>query len=172
MSLDEFLALPEEKPYLELIDGDVCQKPMGKKRHSRAQSRLLYVLERHDATNSGDAFVELTLPIGGSGRANARIPDVSYYRSGRSGDPNEDYPKELPDLVAEVRSEGQTVAAIESRLAFLREHGEPVTLLIDPETKTVTVHDGDRSWVAIPGERVTIETLDGFDFEVDALFEP
>lgn len=170
MSLDEFLALPEEKPYLELIDGEVCQKPMGKKRHSRAQTRLSRWLERHPATHDGEAFVELTLPLGGSGRANARVPDVSYYRHGRGGD-GDDYPTELPDLVAEVRSEGQTLQAIESRLAFLRERGVPVTLLIDPEGRTVTVHDGDRTWSAGSGDHVTIETLAGFDFDVDELFE-
>jgi len=170
MSLDEFLALPEEKPYLELIDGEVCQKPMGKRRHSRAQSRLYKMLSSHRATSRGEAFVELTLPIGGSGRANARVPDVCYYRPGRGGD-GDDYPTELPDLVAEVRSEGQTVQSIESRLAFLRERGVPVTLLIDPETHTITVHDGDRSWAAIAGERVVIDGLDGFDFDVDELFD-
>lgn len=170
MSLEEFLALPEEKPYLELIDGEVCQKPMGKKRHSRAQSRLYKMLELHSATSAGEAFVELTLPLGGSGRANARVPDVSYYRPGRGGE-GDDYPTELPDLVAEVRSEGQTVAAIASRLSFLREQGVPVTLFIDPEAQTVVVHDGDRVSTARSGEHVTIETLGGFEFEVDELFE-
>jgi Uma2 family endonuclease len=171
MSLEEFLALPEEKPNLELIDGEVCQKPMGKRRHSRAQSRLYKLLSSHRATSGGEAFVELTLPIGGNGRANARVPDVSYYQPGRGGE-GDDYPTELPDLVAEVRSEGQTVRALESRLAFLRERGVLVTLLIDPENVTITVHDGGRSWVAGAGERVVLQTHDGFEFGVDELFEP
>jgi len=170
MSLDEFLALPEEKPYLELIHGEVCQKPMGKSQHSDAQSNLMRVLFTHRATRRGKARAELTLPLGGGGRENARVPDVSYYRPGRTID--RPYPTELPDMVAEVRSAGQTIQSIESRLAFLRERGVPVTLLIDPETHTITVHDGDRSWVAIAGERVVIDGLDGFDFDVDELFEP
>lgn len=169
MSLEEFLALPEEKPYLELIDGEVCQKPMGKSQHSDAQSNLMRLLFTHRTTRLGKARAELTLPLGGSGRANARVPDVSFYRQGRKID--RPYPTELPDLVAEVRSEGQTVAAIASRLSFLREQGVPVTLFIDPEAQTVVVHDGDRVSTARSGEHVSIETLGGFDFEVDELFE-
>jgi hypothetical protein len=60
---------------------------------------------------------------------------------------------------------------IESRLAFLHDRGVPTTLLIDPEALTVAVHDGGRSWVAGAGERVVLETLDGFEFGVDELFE-
>lgn len=33
MSESEYLALPEEKPYLEYIDGVVLQKPMPNKSH-------------------------------------------------------------------------------------------------------------------------------------------
>lgn len=169
MTLQEFLALPEEKPYLELIDGEVCQKPMGKKRHSRAQWKLQRALDRHPVTASGQICPELTLPIEGTGRANARVPDVSYYLPGRE-EISDPYPTEMPDLVAEVRSEGQTRDSLEKRLAFLRRRGVPCTLLIDPEDESVTIHDGARTWTARAGERVTLESLAGFDFDVDALF--
>jgi Uma2 family endonuclease len=81
------------------------------------------------------------------------------------------YPTEMPDLVAEVRSEGQTVEALERRLAFLREHGVPCTLLIDPELGRVTVHDGERTRTVRRGEHVTLESLAGFDFDVNELLD-
>lgn len=170
MSLEEFLALPDEKPNLELIDGEVCQKPMSKERHSRAQWNLLRLLLLHSKTREGQPRPELTIPFSGTGRANARVPDVVFYRPGRAPihDP---YPTEMPDLVAEVRSDGQTVNALETRLAFLREHGVPCTLLIDPELETVTVHDGLRTWTAHRGEQVMLESLNGFDFDVDDLLD-
>lgn len=170
MGLDEFLALPDEKPNLELIDGEVCQKPMGKERHSRAQLNLLRLLLLHTTTREGQPRPELTIPFSGTGRANARVPDVVFYMPGRAPI-NDPYPTEMPDLVAEVRSEGQTVAALEQRLAFLREHGTPCTLLIDPEQETVTVHDGARSWTAHRGEHITLDSLGGFDFEVGELLD-
>jgi Uma2 family endonuclease len=170
MSLEEFLALPDEKPNLELIDGEVCQKPMGKERHSPAQFNLLRLLLLHRITRDGQPRPELTLPFSGSGRANARVPDVVFYMPGRAPihDP---YPTEMPDLVAEVRSEGQTVDALERRLRFLREQGVPCTLLVDPELATVTVHDAGRAWTARRGEHVTLESLNGFDFDVNELLD-
>lgn len=169
MSLAEFLALPEEKPELELIDGEVCQKPMGKARHSRAQWKLQRALDHHPQTQRGQIRPELTLPIEGTGRANARVPDVSYYLPGRAPIA-EPYADELPDLVAEVRSQGQTRESIDKRLAFLRDRGVHCTLLIDPESNTVTVHDGDRTWTASEEDHVTLARLDGFDFAVADLF--
>ena len=40
MSAREYLALPEEKPYLEYIDGVVEQKPMVNAQHGRTVARL------------------------------------------------------------------------------------------------------------------------------------
>src|SRR5437773_1864999 len=103
MSLEEFLALPEEKPSLELIDGEVCQKPMGKIRHSRPTRRIMRLLEDHPATRSGEVFGELTLPFPGRLPPNARVPDAVYFSASRipKGD---EYPSEPPDLAIEVRS--------------------------------------------------------------------
>ena len=170
MSLEEFLALPDEKPNLELIDGEVCQKPMGTERHSRAQFNVLRLLLLHRKTRDGQPRPELTFPFSGTGRANARVPDVAFVMPGRAPihDP---YPTEMPDLVAEVRSEGQAVSAVEQRLAFLREHGVPCTLLVDPELEIVTIHDGQRTWTARRGEHVTLESLNGFDFDANELLD-
>lgn len=35
MTPEQYLALPEEKPYLEYIDGMVLQKPMPNEQHAR-----------------------------------------------------------------------------------------------------------------------------------------
>jgi Uma2 family endonuclease len=169
MSLEEFLALPEEKPSLELIDGEVCQKPMGKIRHSRPTRRIMRLLEDHPATRNGEAFGELTMPFPGSEPPNARVPDAVYFTASRipSGD---EYPAEPPDLAIEVRSRGQTLASQQARLAFLRERGVPATLLIDPEEHRVYLHDGPKASTAGVGDTVTIDTLGGFSFRVDDLF--
>ena len=80
------------------------------------------------------------------------------------------YPDEAPDLAVEVLSEGQSRRAMRERLAFLREHGVPATLLVDPEAETVHVHDNGREWVANAGETVEMPGLDGFSFAVVDLF--
>ena len=169
MTLEEFLALPEEKPALELIDGEVCQKPVAKLKHSIGQHRMSQALDRDPATAGGLALSDLGLNTPAAPRPNHRVPDLVYFRPGRTlTDP---YPVEPPDLAVEVRSEGQSVAQQLGRLAFFREQGTECTILIDPITRTVHVHDHGREWTAKPGETVTLAGLDGFSFAVATLFE-
>jgi Uma2 family endonuclease len=41
ITLEEFLKLPETKPYSEYINGQVIQKPMPQGKHSKLQSELI-----------------------------------------------------------------------------------------------------------------------------------
>lgn len=159
--------MPETEPANELIDGEVVQKPMGKVPHSRAQSRLLALLVVHEATRDGEALVEQG--INGPG-ANHRVPDVAWFAPGRLTD-EQDYPAFAPDLAVEVRSEGQSLAFLRGKLAFLREHGSVATLLVDPGRKVVEVVDGDFASVAATGETVVLHSIGGFSFPVSRLFE-
>ena len=169
LSLEEFLRLPETKPYSELIDGEVVQKPVGKIDHSTAQTNLVILLFVEPTTSGGRRYAELGMRFPRTIRGNLRVPDVSYYRPGRPRITG-DYPSELPDLVAEVRSKGQQRSILESRLAFLRGQGVPCTLLIDPVAKNVEVHDGSHTFTASGDETVVLESLGGFSFTVSALF--
>jgi Uma2 family endonuclease len=170
MTLEEFLALPEEKPALELIDGEVIQKPMPKIKHALAILMLSRRLIQHPATSAGWPFSELGQSFPDTLRANHRIPDLMYFRSAL--DLSKPYPTEPADLAVEVRSPGQTVASLQQRLAFLRERGVRCTLLIDPEAEMVYVHDAGREWVAGRDDTVVMDGLDGFSFAVADLFRP
>ena len=77
----------------------------------------------------------------------------------------------MPDLIVEIRSEDQSRASRPARLLFLRQHGVPCTLLIDPEQRAVTVHELGAEWTAAAGEIVTLATLEGFSFPVAELFD-
>lgn len=171
ISLDEFLRMPETEPYTELIDGVLEQKPLGKNNHSVAQTELVLALRLHAATRSGRAVTELGVRFPGTVLGNLRVPDVLFYRDRSAVDLAEDYPSIAPDLAAEIRSRGQSVRALRARLAFLREHGTRCTLLIDPDAKTVEIHDGDREWIAGAADEVTLKGLGGFSFRAGQLFE-
>lgn len=170
MTLAEFLELPETEPHTELIDGELCQKPVGKNRHSVSQTRLLALLLRHPATSGGEPRTELAFRFPRTSRGNLRVPDVSYYLPGYVPDPDEDYPDRAPDLAAEVRSKGQSLASLRERLAFLRSQGTRCSLLIDPDAQTVEVHDGERTALASGAGEVRLEALAGFSFRVTELW--
>jgi hypothetical protein len=55
MSAQKYLSLPEEKPYLEYIDGVVEQKPMVNAGHGRLVRRLDAMFDRHISAHGGDA---------------------------------------------------------------------------------------------------------------------
>jgi Uma2 family endonuclease len=169
LTLEDFLALPEEKPALELIDGEVCRKPVPKESHSYAQLGIIKALLTDPHTAPGHIRPELGISFPSELAGNHRVPDVVYFLPDRR--PSHPYPLLAPDLAVEIRSEGQGLDLVRKRLSFLRERGTRCTLLVDPATRTVEVHDDGRTWIAHEGERVTLSGLDGFSFLVDGLFE-
>src|SRR5579864_7186064 len=76
LTLDEFLALPEEKPALELeSDGTVVRKASPQGQHSRLQLAICERINRFaESRRLALAFLELRVLFGGA----AYVPDVSY----------------------------------------------------------------------------------------------
>ena len=169
MSLEEFHDLPEDKPDLELIDGEVCRKPMAKESHGRSSWNMTKALLHDPRTADGQGYHELGFDFPGPLRDNHRVPDLSFYMPGRAKQTGP-YPSEMPDMVAEIRSEGQTTDLQRGRLAFLRDRGVPCTLLVDPLSGSIEIHDGGRVQSATGDEPIVLATLGGFTFTADAIF--
>ncbi|OAI39031.1 hypothetical protein AYO38_08495 [bacterium SCGC AG-212-C10] len=164
LSLEEFLALPETEPASELIDGEVVQKPVRRIEESRALTELMFALSPH----GGEPLISLGYCLPDDYR-NHRVPDLSYFVPARAL-PDEGYAEEAPDLSAEVLAKGQARQYVSEKLTYMRGHGAGCTLLIDPQSRTIEVHDGARTFTVGAGEKMTLEALDGFSFAVDALF--
>src|SRR5437764_5299144 len=110
MTLEEFLALPEEKPPLEFIDGVVTQKVAPKGRHSRLQ---YWISERFNRLGEPQklamAFPDLRTTYSGQ----SPVPDVAVYRWERipcdaTGQLADDF-LEPPDIAIEIVSREQSV---------------------------------------------------------------
>jgi len=141
MTLEEFLALPEEKPALELEpDGVVTQKMSPKGRHSTLQAHLLELINRYaQSRRIGRAYPELRTIFGGA----AYVPDVSVYRWERiprdpSGRVADDF-TEPPDIAIEIISPGQGVNALIRRSVWYVDNGVRVALVVDPEDESVLI---------------------------------
>jgi len=116
LTLEEFLALPEEKPALEYLDGVVTQKVSPERGHSEFQ----YVIpERINAfaypRKLAFAFPELRTTLGGA----SFVPDVAVYRWDRiprtrtaRGTIDVSTP---PDIAIEIASPGQGCRALLDR---------------------------------------------------------
>ena len=145
MSEAAYLALPEEKPYLEYVDGVVQQKPMPDSFHRRIIRLLNYLLESHIRAHGGDGGPEgrVRLPDGGG----YRLPDTAYWVPGRySGNDS------VPSLVVEVMSSGQRANALRDKCRSFRANGVDACWLMDPYHRWVEVFEGARD-----GERLAAD---------------
>src|SRR5688572_17935797 len=80
MTLEEFLALPEEKPHLEFNDGLVSQKVAPQSDHASLQLEIGRRFSRlGEELRHGLAFTEKRIVT----RNWSPVPDVSYFRKER-----------------------------------------------------------------------------------------
>ncbi len=144
MSEAEFLALPEEKPYLEYVDGVVLQKAMADHEHRRLAGVLTYEFGAYARANGGD--------FGPEGRVrlvtgNYHVPDTAYWAAGiESGKDSS------PTVAVELRSRDETMVSQRAKCLRYRVAGVPVCWLIDPVSRTVEVFEGD-----VQGERLSAD---------------
>ena len=164
MTPEEYLALPEEKPYLEYVDGVVLQKPMVNSAHLRIVGELCFRFglyrEQHGGAFGPEGRVKLgELP-------NFRLPDVSYWVAG--ADASDDA---VPTLAVEVRSPGQTLGELREKCHFFRRNGIAAAWLIDPDSRTVEVFEGaqDGEQLGI-GAVLAASCLPGFELPLSTLF--
>lgn len=174
LTIDEFLKLPEEKPYLELEDGVVVQKAWANPRHGRLQPVFAghvsdFARPRHLALT----FLELQTNFGG----NILTPDIAVYRWSRvprdaDGRLVDDIPG-APDIAAEIASPEQSTNALVRRCLWYVENGVHVAPLIDPDDDSVIVFRPDTSPRALRGaDRIDLDdVLPGFELTVQELFD-
>jgi Uma2 family endonuclease len=138
LTLEEFLALPEEKPALEYEDGEVTQKVAPKGRRSALQLGIAELVNRIARPDK----LALALPELRSTYAGfSRVPDVSVYcweripkdAEGRIAD---DF-SEPPDIAVEIASAEQSVDRLVRRCLWYMANGVTVALLIDPRDESV-----------------------------------
>jgi Uma2 family endonuclease len=138
MSLEEFLALPDEKPYLEYACGKVVPKPLPTWNHSAIQGFLLHVLMRFlEANRLGRVMPELRFIFGPPGDRRAYVPDVSFVSAEHF--PDGPYPDVAPDLAIEVRSPRQNVAWLLDKAGFCLANGSRLVWVIDTGARSIAV---------------------------------
>jgi Uma2 family endonuclease len=161
MTPEEYLALPEEKPYLEYVDGMVVQKPMPQEEHVEIVAELIYRMKEWMKQHRGRIGPEARAKLGEL--PNYRLPDLSYWKPGIPR--GNEAP---PTLAVEVRSKDQTAAELRRKCEFLRSTGVEACWLIDPFARTAEIFEGMRK-----GDRIDVlaaECLPGFELPLAELF--
>lgn len=175
ITLEDYLALPDDAGRLELREGFVVAEPPPGFRHGDLASELIARLRAHASrTRAGRAVSEVSFVLGRDPDT-VRIPDVAFLSTARVAaleDPTRPVPGP-PDLAVEIASPSDGPGEIHAKVADYLAAGTPLVWVIDPDTRTVTTYrellrprrltGSDR----LEGEHV----LPGFVVSVRELFE-
>ncbi len=171
MTLDEFLALPETKPYREYIHGEVYEKSMPNREHAELGAELIGLLRNYlIESKEGRVYTEL--------RHIEReqdwvyLPDINVTLAGRLG-PFTAGPEEVqPDFAIEILSPDDRYSRIAERVDFYMRSGVQLLWLVDPEARSIAAYRRGQA----PTLHRTTETIDAkpvlshFDLDLAALF--
>ena len=175
LTLEEFLALPEEEPSLEFIEGRIEAKVSPQQKHSVIQVRLGDSLNRFaEPAQKGFAFSELRCTFAGR----SIVPDIVFLLSAHIvTDAQGEILNEtflVPDIHIEIISPDQSAKSAREKLAHSTSNGCALGWLIDPEKKRVEVYrpgqpaeslalDGDLDGEPVlPGYRLPVATVFGW----------
>jgi Uma2 family endonuclease len=174
MTLDEFLALPEDsETALEYDDGVVTQKVAPQYDHARLQSGIAQSINgAAEPRRQGLAVSELRFVVPGW----APVPDVSYIRKERiKPESRRRFGKiEIPpDIAIEIVSPEQRVGDLLKKCLRYADVGIPLSLLVDPDDETIyAIRPGQPLRVLQGDDRIDLDdVLPGFDLTVRALFD-
>jgi Uma2 family endonuclease len=174
MTLDEFAALPEAEPALELEpDGTLTQKVKPKRQHSALQAALVKLLDGFaEPKKLARVFPELRVTIGTA----SYVPDLAVYRwdgipRNADGELTND-PPEPPAIAAEIVSPEQSVTALVRKCVWYVNHGVLIAVLVDPEDRSVLAFRADSAMrVLRDSDRIDVsDVLPGFELSVADLF--
>jgi Uma2 family endonuclease len=173
MTLEEFLKLPDEKPYREFIDGRIEVKVSPEFKHGRLQGLLFDVLNRFASkTRAGFVIPELRCTFAGR----SIVPDLVFLKAENIQiDVNGEYESIVripPDIHIEILSPGQSAASTRKKLKHSTAHGTTIGWFIFPKDRMIEVYrGGELSQTLKIGDVLDAEpVLPGFKLAVEEIF--
>jgi len=174
ISLEQFLALTEEKPALEYFNGEVTQKVSPMARHGRLQIKFAEIINKYGEPRR----LAIALPeIRGTFAGASRVPDIGVFtwdRNPRTPDSEIGNDQFIPpDIAIEILSPGQSRPELREKCRWYVANGVRIALLVDDERRTVTRFTPDGSEATLRGEAHIdlAAVLPGFALTVRALFD-
>ncbi len=146
ITLEEFLKLPETKPYSEYINGQIIQKPMPQGKHSKLQGELITAINAITKPQKiALAFPEFRCTFGGR----SIVPDVTLFAWERIPvDENGNIANVFtiaPDWTIEILSPDQNQTKVTGNILHCLNYGSKLGWLIDPDEKSVLVYPAQHS---------------------------
>jgi len=139
-------ALDEQKPYIEVLDGERLS-PMSPYFVHGELAVELAVQVRRWAKGRGAVGAEVRFYFDrGDGTWSSLLPDVSYMsfeRLPRSMDDRFQRPRIAPDIAIEILSPEDRPARVKRKVETYIEYGATLVVVLDPRMRRVAVHRRD-----------------------------
>lgn len=174
ITLDEFLALPEDGYRDEVSRGRLVREPQPSDQHGKISVKLVTMLhdwlKEHPAgelrTHSGFRLTRMPLTIRG--------PDVAFIRHERLGtDLESPFFEGAPDLAIEIVSPANTASELQEKIGEYIDAGAHIVWVVYPKTRSVVVHEANGGIRMLSsGDTLTATALlPGFELRVERIFD-
>jgi len=161
MTLDQFLAIPSfDEKRLELIDGEVWEKPMPAWDHGR----IAIVIGA--ALNSAEP--RAMIPATGDFDESTPLPDVAFYRDSPPG--KGEWMTRPPHVAIEILSPGQSRREMRTKIALYAAFGVESVWIVDPESELVEVYEGGSRRIVSGDETLASPSVPGFAMNLREIF--
>lgn len=146
ITLADFLALPERKPALEYVDGQIFEKVMPKGKHSTLQTELSFTLNSVlKQKKIAWAFTELRCSFGNR----SIVPDIAVFTweqipCDENGEIADNFYL-APSWTIEILSPEQSRTKVIKNILYCLNDKTEMGWLIDPQEQSIFVYQPQRS---------------------------
>ena len=169
LSAAEYLAMPEEPPYSEYVYGEVVRKMAPQKKHVSLVEELSHFLGGYRRRVGGFSGAEQRVKFETERGLEYRLPDYAYWAPAKPQGPEETLLP--PTLAVEVWSPGETMDSQRAKCRYYRRYGVDIAWLIDPQSRTVEVFEGEPDGVLLAADgSLQSVLLPGFELPLLDLF--
>ena len=133
ISVEEYLRTSFDGTDREYLDGEIVERGMPIKAHSKAQARLIARFGMLEEKLSLCCLPNLHLRVG---ERRYRVADIAVF----SGEPAEEVPSSPPLVTIEILSPDDRFAEVLAKLAEYRAWGVPHVWFVDPLNRRIYVY--------------------------------
>ncbi|MEP6871296.1 MAG: Uma2 family endonuclease [Anaerolineaceae bacterium] len=161
--------MPEEPPYSEYVYGEVVWKIAPQKKHVSLVDELSHFLGSYRRRVGGFSGAEQRVKFETERGLEYRLPDYAYWAPAKPQGPEETLLP--PTLAVEVWSPDETMDSQRAKCRYYRRYGVDIAWLIDPQSRTVEVFEGEPDGVVLAADRsLQSVSLPGFALALVELF--
>jgi Uma2 family endonuclease len=172
VTAEELEKFPDDEFRYELVEGRVIRmSPVGP-RHGQIVARLCAMLYNHvHPRRLGVVLTEVGFKLR-SKPDTVRAPDVAFISQARLGQLRPGFWRGAPDVAIEVLSPDDTPGEMRTKIDEYLHRGVTLTVVVDPDAKTVSTFDRTQSAVLRDGDTLDLsEAIADFQCSVSEILE-